>query len=55
MDSALTSTAPEDRPQSEIGPQLIGQADEGNVRLAERRTVRNKACCRAAILKADLI
>ena len=34
---------PEDSLQPKIGPQMIGRADEGNVRSAERRTVRNKA------------
>ena len=30
-------------PQPDIGPDQIGRADEGKGRLAERRTVRNKA------------
>ena len=34
---------PEDSPQPDIGPDQIGRADEGKGRLAERRTVRNKA------------
>ena len=32
-----------DSPKSNFGPELIGLADEGNVRSAERRTVRNNA------------
>ena len=31
----------------DIGPQVIGLADEGNVRLTARPAVRNKACCLA--------
>ena len=34
---------PGGRPQPNIGPELISQADEGNIRLTERPTVRNKA------------
>ena len=62
MTSALAPTgsmAPEDAPEapesalnlghaskSNFGPELIGLADEENVRLTKRPTVRNKACSR---------
>ena len=43
-DTALESALNlRDAPQLDIGPELISRADEGNGRLAERRTVRNKA------------
>ena len=43
MDLALAPETALDAPQPDIGPELIGRADEGKGRLAERRTVRNKA------------